>query len=73
MKVIRSMGVFYTNDGLIGLQDLDWIQGSINVLIGIFRRVGLMANVAKSNMMTSHPGEFREHISEEAFSWRRTG
>ena len=31
-------------------------QGSLNVLIGLFRRVSLMGNVAKSNTMTFQLG-----------------
>ena len=38
------MGVFYG------------LQGAINGLIGISRRVGLMANVAKSNDTTCQAG-----------------
>ena len=35
------MGVFYEDDGMIGLRDAEFIQGDINVLIRIFRRVVL--------------------------------
>ena len=52
MAVGRSMGLLCADDGLIGSQDLEWIQGTINVLIGLLHGVGLVDNVAKSNTMT---------------------
>ena len=64
------MGAFYTDDGMIGSRDPEWIQGAINVLIGLFRRVFLMANDEKSNTLTCQPGSVITGVSEEAFSWR---
>ena len=64
MVVISSTGVFYFDDGLIELRDTEWTQGGINVLIGIFRRGGLMDNIAKSKTMTCHPGEIISEILE---------
>ena len=29
----RSLGIFYANDGLIGLRKPEWLQGYLNVLI----------------------------------------
>ena len=69
----RCMGMFYADDGMIGWRGPEWIQGDINVLVILFRRVGLMANVAKSNTMTCQPGAICTGISEEAFSWNRKG
>ena len=40
----RSMGVFYADDGLIESRDSKWIQGSLNLLIGLFQWIGLMKN-----------------------------
>ena len=61
------MGVFYADDGLIGSMDSEWIQGAINVFTGLFRRVRMMANVAKVNTTTFQPGEIHTGISDEAF------
>ena len=35
MAVGRNMGVFYVDDGLIRLWYSEWLQGDINVFIGI--------------------------------------
>ena len=52
----RLMGLFYADDEMIGLRDLEWLQNSINVLIVIFRRVSVVANIIKSNTTTCQPG-----------------
>ena len=51
----RSMEVVYEDDGLIGSREPEWLQGSLNVLIGLFLRIGLMTNVAnyKKNDVSS--------------------
>ena len=46
-----SMGVFYADYGLIGSCDPEWIQWSLNVIIGLFLQIGLMSNVAKYKTM----------------------
>ena len=51
-----GMGVFCVEVGFIGSQDLGWLQEALNILISLFRRIGLMANVAKSKMMTCNTG-----------------
>ena len=55
----RSLGVFYTNDDILGSQDQECIQVEINVSIGMFHRIGLLAKVDKSKTMTCQPGEIR--------------
>ena len=67
------MGAFYEDYGTIGSRDPEWIQGDTNVLIEIFRRVGIMSNVAKYKTTTCQLGVTCTGISEEAFSWRIKG
>ena len=62
-----GLGVFYLDDGLIGLRDPEWLQGYINV------RIGLMANVSKSKTMTFQLGVIRLGLLGEAVGWRSTG
>ena len=47
-------------------QDPEWLQGSLNVLIVLFRRYKLVANVAKSKVMTCHPVTLYYGMFEEA-------
>ena len=67
------MGVFYVNDSMIRSRDPEWLQGDTNVLIGLFIRFGLMANVANSNTMTCQLGCIFAGMKEEAFSPRIKG
>ena len=32
----RCLGVFYSDDGMVGSRDPDWLQNSIKVLVGLF-------------------------------------
>ena len=50
------MEMFYAYFRMVVLRDPEWLQGAINVLIRIFRRVRLMENVVKSKTMTYQPG-----------------
>ena len=48
----RCLGLIYADDSVVELQDPEWLQGALNVLIGLFHLYGLVANVAKSKAMT---------------------
>ena len=48
--------MFYANGRMIVSRDPEWLQGTINVIIRLFRRVGLMDNVKKSKTMPFQPG-----------------
>ena len=48
----RCLGVFYANNGMVGSRESDWMQHTMNVLVGVFRRYGLAANIKKSHKMT---------------------
>ena len=48
----RFLGFFYADDYTVGSRDLDWLQHEMNVLVGLFRRYGLAANVSKSCKIT---------------------
>ena len=66
-------GVFYVVYGILSLRGLDWLQGDLNVLTGLFRRIFLVSNVAKSKTMTCEPEAIRLGISEEIFGQRSVG
>ena len=40
----RSLVMLYADDGILGSQYPEWIQGDLNVLIGLFQRIGLADN-----------------------------
>ena len=35
LAVGRCLGLFYANDSMVGLRDPEWLQGALNILIGI--------------------------------------
>ena len=50
---------------MVGLRDLYWIQRKLNVLIGLFRRNILVANVAKYKAITCQIRTFWSGMLEE--------
>ena len=52
----QCLGVFYANDGMVGSQEADWLQHSMNVLVDLLRQYGLAANVSKSHILTDRTG-----------------
>ena len=54
--VVRCLGIFYANDCMVGSGKPYWMQHAMNILVGVLRRYGLTANVAKSCTMTCQPG-----------------
>ena len=66
-------GMFYTYDGLVGSPVPCFLQGSLIVLIGLFRRYGLLDNVAKSKAMMCQPGVIQSGMSKEAVGRWSTG
>ena len=66
LTVGRCLGLFYDNGNMVGLRNPEWIQGTLGVLIRLFRRYGLVANVENSKAITFQPGTLRSRMSEEA-------
>ena len=69
----RCLGVLYAYDGMVVSQEPDWLQHSMNVLAGLFRRYGLAYNFVKSHTMTFQSGILRSGMSEKAKSLKCTG
>ena len=55
---------FYADNGMIVEWDSEWLQNALRVLIGFFRRYGLVINIAKSRMIACQTGALRLVISE---------
>ena len=68
----NCLGLFYKGNGFLGSQDPEWLQGEINVLIGLFRQYRLVVKVAKSKTMTCQTGTLRYGMLEGAVVWRCT-
>ena len=47
--------LLYADDGIFASSDPRWIQGSFNILVGLFDRVGLRKNLSKTVGMVCRP------------------
>ena len=68
-----SIVTFYADNGLIGSRNLEYIQVSLTVLIGLFRRIDLMTNLAKSKTTMYQLGTIQSGIPEKAIGQRGKG
>ena len=71
--VRRCLGVFYADYGMVGSHDSDWLHHTMNVLVWVFSRYGLVANVVKSRTITLQPRVLRAGMLEEAMEQKFTG
>ena len=70
LVVGKFLGLFYASDGMVGFLDPEWLQGDLNMLIGLFRRYGLVVNITKSKAMTCQLSTLRYRmLEEEAGKW----
>ena len=45
LVVGKCLGLFYTDNGVVGLWYMEWLQGALNLLIGLLRQYGPVVNV----------------------------
>ena len=72
LAVGRCLGIFFTENDMVVSQDPGLIMGALNVLIGLFRRYGLVVNFAKYKAVTCNLGTLRYRMSEESVVQRYT-
>ena len=71
--VRRCLELFYANYTVVSYIDSEWLHHKMNILVGLFRRYGITANVSKSLTMTCQPGALMLEMSEEANDLKCTG
>ena len=64
---------FFIDDGLVASRDPVWLQSSFDVLVSLFKRIGLFTNAAKTKVMTCIPGRIREGYQVEAYTLHKSG
>ena len=47
LAVGHCLGMFNANNSMVGSWDLEWLQGTLNVILGLFWKHRLVVNVAK--------------------------
>ena len=68
----KSLDVFYSENGILISCDPKWLQGTLRVLIGLFRKIVLADNFVKSKTMNFQMGAIRSGMSQEAFGQHST-
>ncbi len=64
-RVAEILVAFYVDDGFIASQDPVWLQESFDILVGLFERIGLFTNAAKTKVMVCIPGRIREGYTKK--------
>lgn len=73
-KTVKElMAMFYADDGFTSSIDNKWLQVSLQVLVDLFKCIGLDTNVAKTKTMTCLPPTVITHISTRAYKRQMTG
>ena len=57
------MGLFYDNNFMVGSRDLEWIQGTINVIISLLRWYIIVTNVVNYKSMMCQPVEIQSRMT----------
>ena len=65
--------VLYVDERRISVQDHEWVQDALTVIVDMFRRMGLEANIEKIKVMLSTPGFIWGKWGETAYKRRTTG
>ena len=64
------VSIFYADNGLIAARDPEVLQTAIDLLTGLFDRVGLQTNTKKTEAMVFLPGRVRTSLSEAVYRAR---
>ena len=65
LAVGRSLGILYAYNGVVESWYPEWLQGKLNVLIGLLRRYRLVENAVNTKAMACHPYTLRSGMLEE--------
>ena len=67
------LSLIYADDDQLSAMDREWLQQALNVLVGMFERMGLKVNIAKTKFMICLPSSHHSHISVDAYKRKMTG
>ena len=66
--VAEILVVFYVDDRLFASRDPVLLQESFHILVGLFERIGLFTNAAKTKVMVCIPRRIREGYTKEGYA-----
>jgi hypothetical protein len=64
---------FFIDDGLVAARCPVWLQSSFDILIKLFKCVGLLANLDKTKVVTCVPGRIQVAQTEEEYANQQAG
>ena len=68
LREIRTrIAIFYSNDGLIASRNPETLQKAIDLLTGLFDRVGLQTNIRKTEVIIFMPGNIWIFLTDMAY------
>ena len=67
-KCSEFLAEFYADDGIIANREPERLQQSLDALVALFERVGLITNTEKTKAMTMIPGKIRTRLIEEVYA-----
>ena len=70
--VAEKAEFLYTDDGLVASTNPLWLQWKFDVIIGLFERLRLQTNVAKTVAMVCQPGPVSGQQSTAAYGLQMT-
>ena len=67
------LSLIYADDDQLSAMDREWLQRALNILVGMFERMGLKVNIAKTKFMICLPSSHHSHMSLDAYKRKMTG
>ena len=67
-KCLEFLAEFYADDGIITNREPERLHHSLDALVALFERVGLITNMEKTKDMAMIPGKIRTRLIEEIYA-----
>ncbi len=65
--------IFYVDDAYLASWDAGFLQHALDILVDLFKRVGLQTNTSKTMVMICTPGGIRTQLSTESYRQMQHG
>ncbi len=65
--------IFYVDDAFLASRDAGFLQHALTYLVDLFERVGLQANMSKTQTMICTPARIRTQLPSEFYRRMQTG
>ena len=59
--------IFYVDDAYLASRDAGFLQHALDILVNLFKRVGLKTNTSKTQAMICTPGQIRTQLPTESY------